>query len=478
MQMSVLDLAKVDDATFAAMMHVKMLYASAEAEEIDIPVDIMNLIRSGGDDAQSNVFWNVVMMLKRTGFTVDTAVALLTKYPNGVAKRHQGQLRPAVERIYAKLQEIDARRRQERNGAEHPKANGAGSGEGPPKRQSGDPGPAPSEPGPNFRSLAEFCAEFRPISYAVMGLMREGSLYTLTGRTGEGKTALLVKLALAVVTGRGEVMIGRKVKQGCVAFATAENPDDLRMRLMVACFVLGIDPNTIGASLLISDNRVAPEGIVNWIRETGEAFTLIIIDTWQAFFDGNEPNNNAEAVSFTRRFRPLAKANGQPVVIIAAHPPKQAGNDNLLPYGGGGTLNEIDGNFTLRRDESGLYCFHYLGKIRGLPFDPLHFRIDRLDSPDVITVEGDRVQMPVMFPIDEEAVEARTEAIAKRDLALLRAMAADPGGSERKWAAAIEASRRIVSVALERLLRDRLVTKKARRWRLTNEGKSVSQEQS
>jgi hypothetical protein len=247
------------------------------------------------------------------------------------------------------------------------------------------------------------------------------------------------------------------------------------MRFMVARFVLNIDLETIGRDLLISDNRVAPEDIVDWIMETGEAFTLIIIDTWQAFFDGKEPNNNAEAVSFTRRFRPLAKANGQPIVIIAAHPPKQARDDNLLPYGGGGTLNEIDGNFTLRRDESGLYRLHWQGKIRGLPFDPAHFKINRLDCPDVVTVEGDRVPMPVMVPIDEEAVEERGEAFAKRDLALLNAIAADPGGSEKTWALAINAHKSAVHRTLERLAREKLVTKKARRWRLTGDGETLTQ---
>ena len=472
MQMSVLDLARVDDATFAAMMHVKMLCASPEAEEIDIPVDIMNLIRSGDDDAQSNVFWNVVRMLERTGFTVDAAVALLTRYPNGVAKRHRGRLRPEVERIYAKLQEIDARGRQQPNGAEHSKANGVGSGEGPPKRQSGDPGPAPSEPGPNFRPLAEFCAEFRPISYAVAGLMREGSLYTLTGRTGEGKTSWLVLLALAVATGRGD-LIGRKVKKGRVAFATAENPDDLRMRFMVACFVFNIDPETINRDLLVSDNRVSPEAICDWIRGASDAFTLIVIDTWQAFFDGREPNNNAEAVSFTRRFRPLAKVNGQPVVVVAAHPVKQASNDNLLPYGGGGTLNEIDGNFTLNIEDTGLYCFHWLGKIRGLPFDPLHFRIDKLDSPDVVTVEGARVKMPVMFPVDEEAVEARGQAVAGRDEALLKALDADPGAPMSALAAAARIPRGSIHRALARLGRKKLTREQLGKWVVTKSGKEA-----
>ena len=149
---------------------------------------------------------------------------------------------------------------------------------------------------------------------------------------------------------------------------------------------------------------------------------------------------------------------GLPVVIIAAHPPKQAGDDNLLPYGGGGTLNEVDGNFTLRLDENGLYVFHWQGKIRGLPFDPLHFKIERMDSPDVVTVEGVRVQMPVMFPIAEADVEARQEAFAGRDLALLKAIAADPMGSERKWSAATNINRRAIQSALNTLKRDRLVT--------------------
>jgi hypothetical protein len=324
---------------------------------------------------------------------------------------------------------------------------------------------------PNFRSFADFIAEFRPISYAVAGLMREGSLYTLTGRTGEGKTAFLVILALAIATGLGEKLVGRKVKKGRVAFCTAENPDDLRMRFMVACYIFGIDAQVIDHDIITSDNRVAPEDMVAWIKETDEVLTLIVVDTWQAYFDGRDPNNNAEAVSFTRRFRPLATSKGAPIVIVAAHPPKQASNDNLLPYGGGGTLNEVDGNFTFRIDESGFFRLHWLGKIRGLPFDPLHFRIDKLDAPEVITVEGVRVKLPVMFPVDQEAVDARGEALANRDLMLLKAMADDPTGSERKWATAASITRRAAQMMLERLQRDRLVTKKARRWTLTTEGK-------
>jgi hypothetical protein len=303
--------------------------------------------------------------------------------------------------------------------------------ESPPDRGAPPIGDEVERPKPNFRSLAEFIDEFRPISYAVAGLMREGSLYTFTGRTGEGKTSFLTILALAVATGEGERLIGRKVKKGRIAYATAENPDDLRMRLMIACFVFNIDPKRLDDIVFVSDNRVRPEEIVDWVEATGAAFSLIIVDTWQAFFDGRDPNNNAEAVGFTRRFRPLAAAAGLPVVIIAAHPPKQASDDNLLPYGGGATLNEVDGNFTISLDENGLYVFHWLGKIRGLPFEPLHFRIDKLDSPDIITVEGARVPMPLMFPVGEEDVEARSESLARRHLARTGPSANGPSPSAR-----------------------------------------------
>ena len=74
----------------------------------------------------------------------------------------------------------------------------------------------------------------------------------------------------AIATGRGKDLIGRKVKKGRVAFATAENPDDLRMRLMVACFVFKIDPSDIARDIMISDNRVTPEAITEWIKASDE----------------------------------------------------------------------------------------------------------------------------------------------------------------------------------------------------------------
>ena len=71
----------------------------------------------------------------------------------------------------------------------------------------------------------------------------------------------------------------------------------------------------------------------NWLEE----LDLSVVDSRQAFFEGRDANNPTEAVTFTRGFRPPTRLPGSPVVPIAAHPTKNAANDNLIPSGGGST---------------------------------------------------------------------------------------------------------------------------------------------
>ena len=124
------------------------------------------------------------------------------------------------------------------------------------------------EPQPRFRSLKEFCAEYTPIAHIVDGLICSRSLYTLTARTGVGKTAFLVSTALAIATGRSEI-INRNIIPGRVVYCTAENPDGLRMRLAVASFHWNVDQATVSRRLIVSDNRIRPEEIYNYLG--GEA---------------------------------------------------------------------------------------------------------------------------------------------------------------------------------------------------------------
>jgi hypothetical protein len=303
-----------------------------------------------------------------------------------------------------------------------------------------------------FKSAFDFCSAYEPISYAIEPFVRSGSLYTLTAKTGAGKTALLITMALAVVTGRSEI-IGREVAKGRVAFIAVENPDDLRMRIMVAAFVLNIDLREIADNLIILDKRAKPEALAARLKAlSGDGkFTLIMVDTLAAYYDGDDINNNVQAGDFMRRLRPMTRLPGLPSVIVAAHPTKNAAEDQIVPYGGGAILNEVDGNLTARKAAGGATELHWQGKLRGVEFEPAIFRFELLTSPDVKDVKGREVQLPVLMPASKLDVEEREKVSVNRDEALLRAMVADPGASLNALSTATKIHRSSIERTLHRL---------------------------
>jgi len=128
----------------------------------------------------------------------------------------------------------------------------------------------------------------------------------------------------------------------CTLFLTFENPDDVRMRFIIAAYALNLTRDEIGAAIMVLDARAKPEEVLQELISLAEAepFSLIIVDTFAAFFDGDDTNDAKQGGEFMRRLRPLTKLKGKPAVLVAAHPVKNAAEDNLLPYGSGAVLNE------------------------------------------------------------------------------------------------------------------------------------------
>jgi AAA domain len=322
-----------------------------------------------------------------------------------------------------------------------------------------------------LKSASAFCSEYAPLSYAVDPFVRSSSIYTLTAKTGAGKTALLAIIALAIAAGRGD-FLGREVTKGRVVYYSPENPDDLRMRLMVAAFVLGIDLAELADNLVILDKRVKPEDLEATLRAEEKPVALVIVDTLQAAFDGADLNDNVQGGEFMRRLRRLTTIKGLPSVIVAAHPVKSAKNDNLLPYGGGAMLNEVDGNLTLCATGF-LTSLHWQGKFRGIDFTPALFRFEILDCPDVLDIKGRRVALPVLRPTTEEDAENREKAAVNRDVAILTAIAKEPRGSLSDWAAGTSLTKAAVQRGLEALNKKKLVEKILDKWALTPAGQKA-----
>ena len=202
---------------------------------------------------------------------------------------------------------------------------------------------------------------------------------------------------------------------------------------------------------------------------------MIIGDTLQALFDGDDLNHNVQAGEFMRRWRPLTQLSGKPAVVIAAHPVKNATLENLIPYGGGAILNEIDGNLTLSLG-AGATELHWQGKLRGLEFDPVKFRFEALTSPDVKDVKGREVQLPVLRPIDEADVDQQEKEAIDRTIALLTAIRDEPGASLGALATATSIPKSSVDRTLKSSAKPasgKLVKKTLDKWTLTPAGREA-----
>ena len=121
-----------------------------------------------------------------------------------------------------------------------------------------------------------------------------------------------------------------------------------RMRWIAMADQIGFDINAIDVHFIPGTFKISQmrERIVGEIKALACEFTLVVIDTSAAYFEGDDENSSKQASEHARRLRSLTELPGGPCVIVACHPPKNAGDDNMQPRGSGGFIAEVDGNLT------------------------------------------------------------------------------------------------------------------------------------
>jgi hypothetical protein len=320
-----------------------------------------------------------------------------------------------------------------------------------------------------------FLRSYEPISYTVDGILPSGYLYGITAKQGSGKTAFMIAASTAVAIGNNGIL-GCEVEKGRVAYVTIENPTDFKMKLAVNCYIHNISYDEAEPLIAIIDGRDTPEQIYEGLKldaEENGQFQLVCFDTFQAGFvaaNAGAFNDNEAVLAYVIRLRPLTTLPGQPSVLVAFHPVKNPTEDNLIPYGGGAILNEIDGNLTLWK-EGQVKLYH--NRLRGPEFDPRFFRIEMLSCEDIIDKKGRLILLPVMRPTTADDVEVKKAAAGDTNLALLKAIAADPKMTPANWAQTIGLSKQAVYKKLASLEKGKFVEKGANeRWRLSKKGRA------
>jgi hypothetical protein len=284
-------------------------------------------------------------------------------------------------------------------------------------------------------SSADFITGFIPPDYLIDGLLQRRFCYSITAPTGSGKTAIGLLLAASVALGRA---IGEyHVEQGRVLYLAGENPDDIRMRWLAMADIMKFDANIIDVNFLPGVFKLSE--IADRIRAEVEkigAVALVLVDTSAAYFEGDAENDNVQMGTHARRLRTLVTLPGEPCVIVACHPVKNPGPENMLPRGGGAFIAEIDGNLTCSKIDS-VVTLHWQGKFRGPDFAPIAFNLMTTTTPALKDSKGRTIPTVVAKSLSEtERSQAEANSRSDED-ALLVAIADNERASTSGLATAL-----------------------------------------
>lgn len=331
-------------------------------------------------------------------------------------------------------------------------------------------------------SSAEFVAGFMPPDYLIDGLMQRRYVYSLTAPTGAGKTCIALHIAMCVALGMK--LAEMDVEKGSVLFFAGENPDDVRSRWIKLCEVMGQNPDGIDVVFMPGTPPISNPEIRQGINAEAERhgpFSLLIVDTSAAYFQGDDENSNKQLGDHARMMRSFADLPGGPSILVTCHPTKNPDMSNLVPRGGGAFLAEVDGNLVaIKQPGSMIVELNTHGKFRGPEFSPISFKIVPGTSDKLVDTKGRSIWTVTAMPItDMERDGIDNSARAKYD-DLLVMMKTRPGLSLSEYAQALnwryangDLNKRLVQTAMTAMVKDKLVEKQNSRYWITKKARKV-----
>lgn len=336
------------------------------------------------------------------------------------------------------------------------------------------PAPTASDPNPavagwKVQTAADFTADFVAPEYIIDGIVQRGRIYTLTAPTGSGKTAAMLYASVSIATGMQ--FCGHEVEAGDVLFMAGENPDDVRARVIATLEFYKIDPRQCRLHFIAGTFSIRAD--MDKLREEAAKLPdlkLVVIDTFAAYFDGDDENSNAQALDFARLVRKIAAFPAKPAVIMPAHPVKNATRSNLTPKGGSSLLNEVDGNLTLWND-GGIISMHWQGKFRGAEFEPMSMELQRHESSLICDADGRLIPTILAKPLAGlRAAQLAKENLTLEDKLLISIRDYPAISLEQRGTDIGRVHKMKVKRTLEKMAEQRLVRKFRTNWELTKEG--------
>ncbi len=326
-------------------------------------------------------------------------------------------------------------------------------------------------------SSADFLSDLKPLEYLIDGLLPTGVVYSLTGHAGHGKTTLALQFALAV--SKGEQFGERDTSKGSVLILAGENPYNVKWQYAAALAARGLKPQD--ADVHFIQGRFSIDQWSDVVRAKMDAMPdlkLVIVDSLQAFFEGDNDNDNSQMVTMAHKLRKMGDTHQRPAILIIAHPAgKTPAKDNLVPRGGGAFLNEIDGNLTVWSDDASQQTLHHSQKFRGAGFDPMEWIMQVHEFDHLTDIHGTPLKLPVSRP--EMTIERANREVQSDNL-LRQYLEAVEGGkvmSEREAAQQLNTSRWKVRRIIETAKSEKLIKRYAKTYKITDGGRTFLEAQ-
>lgn len=341
-----------------------------------------------------------------------------------------------------------------------------------------EPAPEPVEVTPQtiqdfpIDSSESFLADLRPLEYLIDGLLPLGVTYSLTGYAGHGKTTLALQVALSVAL--GQPFGDRETSKGSVLILAGENPYNVKWQYAAALAARRIK-HTDKVDIHFVQNRFSMAQFSDVLKakmQEMDDLKLIIIDSLQAFFEGDNDNDNSQMVEMAHKIRSLCDIKQRPAIVIIAHPAgKTPSKDNLVPRGGGAFLNEIDGNLTVWSQDAAQQTLHHSQKFRGAGFDPMEFIMQVHEFDHLTDIHGTPLKLPVSRP--EMATEKMTRDQDNERILEAYLDTVDAGAplSVRELAAQRSISRWRADQIIRTAREEKLIKRHAKTWVLTEGGR-------
>jgi len=353
-----------------------------------------------------------------------------------------------------------------------------------PKFEAPEQAPEPIKPTPQviadfpIDDSATFLSDLRPLEYLIDGLLPSGVTYSLTGHAGHGKTTLALQFALSVAL--GEMFGARDTSQGSVLILAGENPYNVKWQYAAALAARDLKPEDV--PIYFVQGRFSIKEWSDVLRSklsTIPNLKLVIVDSLQAFFEGDNDNDNTQMVEMAHKMRALCDVEWRPSQLIIAHPAgKTPSKDNLVPRGGGAFLNEIDGNLTVWSQDASQQTLHHSQKFRGAGFDPMEWVMQVHEFSHLTDIHGVPLKLPVSRPettVEQSRRQEKNDDLLERYLLTVEA---EQALSVREGASQFMISRYRMEQIVKTAKDEKLIKRYAKTYVLTDGGRKYLEKKS